>query len=60
MRNPRVSQYEEMTKTATFVLTLRQIMWLRDVSSRKGKNLSELVREVLDAAIVAEEKEQVA
>ena len=44
----------EMTKTASFLLTIRQLMWIRDEADRRGMNMSELMRDVVAKAMLAE------
>jgi hypothetical protein len=46
MSKTKPSLYEDMTKTATFVLTLRQIVWIQ----------GEFVRSIVDAAISEQER----
>lgn len=47
---------EDLTTTASFVLTIREVAWIRDEALRLGKNKSELVREIVDQAMAEQEK----
>lgn len=42
---------EDMTTTASFVLTIGQVRWIEQVAKRTGKNRSEVVRDLITAAM---------
>lgn len=42
---------EDRTSTASFVLSLRHIIWIEDKAKRNGKNKSEFLRDLLDRVI---------
>lgn len=52
MSDTRVKKgLEEMTTTASFVLTIGQVRWIEEQARRLGKNRSELVRDLLASAM---------
>lgn len=55
MTDASTKPVEERTATTSFVLVLRQIIWIEDEARRLGKNKSELIRDILDAAIAERE-----
>lgn len=49
-----------LTTTASHILTLRQMQWIRRESKRQGKSMSEVVRDAIDAAMATDAKRDAA
>ncbi len=47
----KTKEMEAMTTTASFVITVAQLHWVRTVAKRRAVSVSEIVREVMDQAI---------
>lgn len=45
---------DEIKTTASFVIPVRHVAWIRDEAKRRGLNKSELIRDLLDWAIKTE------
>lgn len=46
-----LSELDTLTTTASHILTLRHMQWIRREAKRTGKSMSEIVRECIDAAM---------
>lgn len=57
MANDAPKAIEDRTATAAYVLTLRQIIWIEEEAKRRGKNKSELIRDLLDGAMASADSE---
>jgi hypothetical protein len=55
MQKTEISPYDELTRTASFVLVFRQMLWLEEEAQRRRISKSELVRNILDEAMKAQE-----
>jgi len=47
----KTTPLDRMTTTASFVVEIRHVAWIRDEAKRRGVNKSELVRDLIDRAI---------
>jgi hypothetical protein len=56
MTDKETSPYDDLTRTAAFVLVFRQMLWIEQEAKRRGISKSELVREILDAAMAQQDK----
>jgi hypothetical protein len=49
-------ELDTLTTTASHILTIRQLSWIKREAKRQGKSMSEVVRNALDAAMAAQEQ----